>query len=327
MAPQVIVVGSYIQDHIWLTDRFPQVGETRRGHGFTTGPGGKGFNQAIACARQGTETLFVGAIGNDRVGEIARGFATKERLPCRWLVCDEVPTGAAGIIVDNAGANLIVIDPGANEQLDPAFVVAQADAFAAAKILLLQFENNLDAIVAALELGKQHGLLCVLNPAPMHPSVDAALLARCDLITPNETEFVMLLEHVTGTATDSASLVARSDAELHVLARQLGVATVVVTLGAHGCFVSHADADRRGDTAPFYRMAAERVDTVDTTGAGDAFSGALVAALIRFAGQPFRNALVHANRAAALSTEIVGAARAMPHFEDIGTRFPAPPSR
>lgn len=84
MTPRVIVVGSYIQDHTWLTDRFPQIGETRRGRGFNTGLGGNGFNQAIACARQGAETLFVGAIGNDRLGEIARGFAAKERLACRW---------------------------------------------------------------------------------------------------------------------------------------------------------------------------------------------------------------------------------------------------
>ena len=322
----VVVVGSYVQDHAWLTDRFPQTGETRRALGFNTGPGGKGFNQAVACARQGVATVFVGAIGDDHLGAIARGFAQQERLPCRWQVCDGVPTAASSIVIDRSGSNLIVVNLAANEHLDPQFVCAQADAFAGARILLLQLENNLDAIAAALELGARHGLLRVLNPAPVHPHLDAALLAQCDLITPNETEFSLLLERLTRQRVDAASLSGRDDADLHACARALGVATVVVTLGAHGCFVSHAAADRRGDDAAFYRLAAERVHAVDSTGAGDAFSGALVAAMIRFAGRPFRDAVIHANRSAAMSTEIVGTAPAMPRFEQVAERFP-PPNR
>ncbi|NCT68866.1 MAG: ribokinase [Rhodanobacteraceae bacterium] len=318
---EVIVVGSYIQDHAWLVDRFPQVGETRRAHGFNLGPGGKGFNQAVACARQGVATLFIGAIGNDVFGTIAQRFAADEDLPCHWQVCADVPTAASSIVVDRSGANLIAINLAANEHLDPAFVTAQADAFAGARVLLLQLENNLDAIAAALALGVRHGLLRVLNPAPVHPQADAALLAQCDLITPNETEFALLLEQVAHVHVDAATLATRSDADLHALARRLGVPTVVITLGAQGCFVSHVDGAWRGDAHGCYRLAPERVAAVDSTGAGDAFSGALVAALVRFAGCPFRDAVVHANRSAALSTETVGTAPAMPRFEQVLARF------
>lgn len=320
---QVIIVGSYVQDHAWLTDRFPQVGETRRALGFNTGPGGKGFNQAVACARQGVETLFIGAIGDDHLGAIAQKFAADERLPCRWQVRSDVPTAASSIVVDRTGSNLIVVNLAANEHLDPAFVEAQGASFASAKILLLQLENNLDAVAAALALGTRHGLLRVLNPAPVHAQLDASLLAQCDLITPNETEFALLLERMTGVQIDATTLAARADDELHALARRLEVGTVVITLGAHGGFVSHGTPDRRGDDAAFYRIAAERVNAVDSTGAGDAFSGVLVAALLRFAGRPFRDAVVHANRAAAMSTETVGTAPAMARYEQVIARFRA----
>jgi ribokinase len=320
----VVVVGSFVQDHAWLTDRFPETGETRRALGFNTGPGGKGFNQAVACRRQGVSTLFVGAIGDDHLGAIAQKFAREENLPCRWQICPDVPTAASSIVVDRTGANLLVVNLAANEHLDPEFVRAQSAAFAGAKLLLLQLENNLDAIRAALKLGSRHGLLRVLNPAPMHADVDAKLLAQCDLITPNETEFALLLERVTDERVAAATLAAREDAELHALARKIGVATVVITLGAQGCFVSHDEqSDRHGDAQPFYRIGPEKVAAVDSTGAGDAFSGTLCAALMRFGKRPFRNAAMHANRAAAMSTEIVGTAPAMVSFDKVVARFGA----
>jgi ribokinase len=318
---EAIIVGSYVQDHAWLTDRFPQVGETRRALGFNTGPGGKGFNQAVACVRQGVATLFIGAIGDDALGAIAQKFADDEQLPCRWQLRNDVPTAAASIVVDRTGSNLIVVNLAANEHLDPAFIEAQADSFAGAKILLLQLESNLVAVAAALACGARHGLLRVLNPAPVHAQLDAALLAQCDLITPNETEFELLLERIVDMHVDAGSLATRDDADLHALARRLGVGTVVITLGAHGCFVSHGATTMRGDSDAFYRIAPERVNAIDTTGAGDAFSGSLVAALLRFDGQPFRDAVVHANRAAAMSTEIIGAAPAMARFEQVIARF------
>jgi len=310
-----------VQDHLWRIDRFVHPGETRRATGFSTGPGGKGFNQAVACARQGAPTLFIGAVGDDALGAAAQSLAVGEGIASRWQVREDQPTAMAGIVVDPTGANQIVVNLAANEHLDPSFIEAQGDAFAVAKVLLLQMENNLDATVAALALGARHRLLRVLNPAPVHPHLDAALLSQVDVATPNETEFAMLLERVIGVVTDADTLADQSDEELHRLARTLGVATVVITLGQNGCFVSHGDVERRGDAEAFYRVDAETVKAIDTTGAGDAFSGALVAALLRFAGQPFRVAIEHAGRVAALSTESVGASIAMPGFDEVIARF------
>lgn len=319
----VVVVGSYVQDHAWLTDRFPETGETRRALGFNTGPGGKGFNQAVACLRQGARTLFIGAIGEDHLGDVARRFADSENLLCRWQVVAGEPTAASSIVVDRSGANLLVVNLAANERLDPGFVRMQADVFERAKLLLLQLETSLDAVAAALELGTRSGLLRVLNPAPAHPDLDASLLAQCDLITPNETEFALLVERFAVQRVAASTLTERPNSELHALARTLGVPTVVVTLGAEGCFVSHDErSDRRGDAKPFYRVCAEKVNAVDSTGAGDAFSGALAAALLRFRGRPFLDMVTHANRAAAMSTETVGTAPAMPRFEEVVARFP-----
>lgn len=317
---QVVVVGSYVQDHAWLVDAFPRSGETRRAHGFNTGPGGKGFNQAVACARQGVATAFVGAIGEDRLGAIAQDFARAENLPCRWQIRNDSPTAASSIVVNAHGENRIAVNFAANERLDPDFVRAQSDLFADAKILLLQLENNLDAIAAALELGERHGLTRLLNPAPVVAGLQGDLVRRADILTPNETEFALLLERLADDRIDPATLAGRGDAELHALARRLGVETVVITLGAQGSFVSHGDA-RRGDDATHYRLPTERVHTVDTTGAGDAFSGTLAAALVLFHNAPFRRAVAHANRAAALSTETVGTAPAMPTFAAVTERF------
>lgn len=317
---QVVVVGSYVQDHAWLVDAFPRSGETRRAHGFNTGPGGKGFNQAVACARQGVATAFVGAIGEDRLGAIAQDFARAENLPCRWQIRNDSPTAASSIVVNAHGENRIAVNFAANERLDPDFVRAQSDLFADAKILLLQLENNLDAIAAALELGERHGLTRLLNPAPVVAGLQGDLVRRADILTPNETEFALLLERLADDRIDPATLAGRGDAELHALARRLGVETVVITLGAQGSFVSHGDA-RRGDDAAHYRLPPERVHTVDTTGAGDAFSGALAAAMVLFHNAPFRRAVAHANRAAALSTETVGTAPAMPTFAAVTERF------
>ncbi|HEY0230438.1 MAG TPA: ribokinase [Dokdonella sp.] len=321
MRADVVVVGSYNRDYAWHVDRTPAAGETRRSDRFRTAAGGKGFNQAVACARQGAATAFVGALGDDASGRDARALAAAEGLDARWQVCRDAATGSACILVEAGGQNRIVVALGANEHLDPAFVRRQGDAFAQARVVLVQLESPVAAVRAALEMGVAPERLCLLNPAPMHADFDTALLPLCDVLTPNETEFASLLGRVAGDRIDAAGLVSLGDAELHALARKLDVATLVVTLGAEGCFVSHARADRRGDDAAFYRIAAEKVRAIDTTGAGDAFSGALAAACVRMAARPFREAVLHANRAAALSTERAGAAASMPSCDEVIARF------
>ncbi|MBX3687813.1 ribokinase [Dokdonella sp.] len=320
-APQVIVVGSYNQDYAWHIDRAPQAGETRRGEDFHSAAGGKGFNQAVACARQGVATAFIAALGDDAAGRCARELAAAEAIDARWLLHSDAATGSACIVVEAGGQNRIIVALGANERLDPAFVQAQTDAFDMARVLLAQLENNIEATRAAFALARSRDLVRVLNPAPVHAQLDAALLADVDILTPNETEFALLLSRLCGIEVDPDQLVAQDDANLHRLARRLGVGTLVITLGAHGCFVSHAGGDRRGDALDCYRLAAAPAKVLDTTGAGDALSGALAAGLVRFAGQPFRVVIEHANRCAALATEGRGAASAMADFAAVRARF------
>lgn len=318
MNSRVIVVGSYVQDHAWQVDRFPQPGETRRATGFNVCPGGKGFNQAVACRRQGVSTSFVGALGDDALGATARQFAQAEQLDTHWQICRQAPTASCSIVVNARGENLIAVHLAANEWLDPAFVLGQD--FSGARVVLCQLENNLDAIAVALAAGRAAGALCVLNPAPVHPGMDRALLDAVDILTPNETEFAMLCAQFTGVAPAASAVASLPLVQLHHLCRQLCTGTVLITLGAQGCFVSHG-SDRRGDSESHYRLAPETVAAVDTTGAGDAFSGGLAAALCLFEQQPFKMAVSHASRVAALSTETLGTAPAMPTRSQVQARF------
>jgi ribokinase len=320
--PAVVIVGSYVQDHVWLTDQFPETGETRRALGFSMGPGGKGFNQAVACVRQGGAVAFIGALGDDGLAATARAYAENEGLACHWHTCPDQPTAAACIVVDRSGANQIMVNLAANEALPVDFLHARDGLFDGARLLLVQLENNLDAVRAALARGRKHGLVRMLNPAPVHPQVDARMLADCDLITPNELEFSLLLERLAGVGVDHSELAGFDDARLHALCRKLEVGTIVVTLGAAGCFVSHG-AKARQEAGKYYRIAAENVRAIDTVGAGDAFNGALAALLSEDPAPSFRDAVMHANRVAAMSTESIGAAVAMPTRKAVLERFGA----
>jgi ribokinase len=317
----VIVVGSYNHDHVWRVDRFPTAGETRRGNAFITGSGGKGFNQAVACARQGAPTAFIAACGEDTLGALARDFAQGEGMRGLWLVLPDHATGTAAILVDSRGQNEIVVALGANEYLVPAFVRAQESAFAQARVVLCQLENNLDAVTCALELAAAHGCLRILNPAPIREGAGPEVFRAADLITPNETEFSQILGRCVGMRIDPTVIATENDAALHALCRQLPVDSVIVTLGSRGAFVSHSMASRRGDADAYYRVPPEKVETIDTTGAGDAFSGALAAALAMRPDQAFHEAVQQASRVAAMSTEKHGAAVAIPRAAEVAARF------
>ena len=317
---EVVVVGSFNVDHVWRCEALPAPGATLAGE-YASGPGGKGFNQAVAAARAGARTAFVCALGDDAGGQLARALAEADGLELRALASD-APTGTAGIYVDAAGRNSIVIGAGANAGLSPAHVAAQADAFRTARVVLAQLESPVDAIAAALTAARESGATSLLNPAPANAASTLALLALADVLTPNETEFSALLARHVGERIDPADVAELNQARLHALCRGLApAATVVVTLGAIGCFVSHPEGAPRGDVAPCYRIGAESVRAADTTGAGDAFNGALAASLALDAGLPFAAHVGFASRYAALSTERAGAAAAMPMRADVLARF------
>jgi ribokinase len=319
---RVVVVGSFNVDHVWNAATLPRPGETLSGR-YATGPGGKGLNQAVACARSGARTTFICALGDDPDGQLARALAADDGIDLRALQSTE-PTGTAGIYVDGEGRNSIVIGAGANAALSPGHVDAQLDAFDDAGVVLAQLESPTEAIAAALRTARARGAVALLNPAPANALTTRELLALADIITPNETEFAGLVSSHVGQRMDGDAVASLDQPRLHALCRELlPTGTVVVTLGASGCFVSHADDALRGDDKPFYRLGAEQVRAVDSTGAGDAFNGALAAAIADAPDAAFAGHLQFASRYAALSTEREGAATAMPRREEVAARFGA----
>ncbi len=315
----VVVIGSFNVDHVWTCTALPRPGETLAGE-YSSGPGGKGFNQAVAAARAGAATSFLCALGDDIGAQLARALAVGENIDLRDAR-SALPTGTAGIHVDRAGRNSIVIGAGANADLSPGFIDAQQALIAGARVALAQRESPENAVLRALQLARTGGALTMLNPAPANAGCSRELLAVADLITPNETEFAALLDQQLSENVDPGVVASLDDAQLHALCRRLHAGgSVIVTLGAGGAFVSHG-AQQRGDADACYRAAGERVQARDTTGAGDAFNGALAASLALAPGTAFREHVQFANRYAALSTEQPGAALSMPRRADVMRRF------
>lgn len=317
----VVVAGSFNVDHVWQCEALPAPGATISGS-YASGPGGKGFNQAVAAKRAGAQTTFLCALGEDAGGTLARSLAAAEGVDLRDLASDQ-PTGTAGIYVDGHGRNTIVIGAGANASLTPAFVDSQSGIIASAGALLAQLESPGESVVAALELGRAHGVACLLNPTPANAATSIELLALTDILTPNETEFAALVARHIGEKIEPDDVGVTDGVSLHALCRELlAHGTVVVTLGSAGVFVSHAEDALRGDAKPHYRLAAEAAETVDTTGAGDAFNGALAASIAADPELAFAEHVRFANRYAAVSTERAGAALSMPRLAEVEARFP-----
>ncbi len=310
----VCVIGSYVQDLAFNTPRFPAPGETRIGT-FKTGPGGKGFNQAVACNRQGIATTFIGAVGDDIFGHGVRDFIAEEGLTAHLQTFAEHASGAASIVVNENAENLIVVALGANDYLAPEYVEKHAGSVKNAKVVVCQVENNIAATERALELAGASDAIALLNPAPINDKLTRELVLMADILAPNETEFAFLMEHLFDV-TLPADYWQQDDAALHAYCCQAEVEVVILTLGEKGCFVSYNEKARRvrGDLKPeqaFFRVPVAKVTPRDTTGAGDALSGGLAAGLVRYPGD-LKRALEYATVVAGLSTEKAGTAPAMP---------------
>jgi ribokinase len=261
------------------------------------------------------------ALGDDAGAQLARALAAADGIDLRAARSD-APTGTAGIFVDARGRNSIVIGAGANAALSADFVAGQGDAIDAAAVVLAQLESPAATIGQALRDARAAGAIAILNPAPANAQASPELLSLADILTPNETEFAALLATHAGIRIDSDAVAGSDDAQLHALARRLlPRGTVMLTLGAAGLFVSHAQDALRGDNAACYRLAAEPAEVVDTTGAGDACNGALAASLALRPQLAFAAHARFSNRYAALSTEHAGAAQSMPRMGDVAARF------
>jgi ribokinase len=290
MAPRIVIAGSANMDLVGLAARLPAPGETILGDDFLMMPGGKGANQAIAAARAGGETVFLGAIGSDAFGVTISARLTAAGVDASHVRTNYGSSGVAVIMVGGDGENSIIVAPGANNSFT-GLTDTERDVIARADVLVCQQEIPVETVVAAARAARAGGTRTVLNAAPAR-ELPPELLQNVDLLVVNEVE----AQAVTGVeGADIPALLAL-------------VPRVVVTLGSAG--VRWADRDGAGEQIPAYR-----VEVQDTTAAGDAFTGALAVAWGE--GRPLSEATRWANAAGAACVRKIGASGSLPTRDEI----------
>jgi ribokinase len=303
----VVVVGSANVDLLYRVTRIPDPGETILATSAETHPGGKGNNQAIALARAGAAVSFIAAIGRDARGDLLVDTLGSTGVGNLVRRVDE-PTGTALILVDDAGENTIVVNPGSNAELVKLTRVETA-AIASADYLLAQLEIPIETVAEAAQAAAAASTKVVLNASPMRVLPDA-LLDNVDVLLVNEHEARTLVGYLEPGTTvhDTVTGAVASDMARLLVTR---VRDVVITLGGEGSVV----CGRGEGKAHLVHVPAASVTAIDTTGAGDAFAGALVAALSR--GDSLVDAAAFASAAGALAVQRHGAVPAIPTLEEI----------
>ena len=293
-----MVIGSSNTDLVIKTTRIPSPGETVIGGEFLMTAGGKGANQAVAIARLGGDVAFIAKVGRDMFGESAlRGYAA-DGIDTDTIERDgSAPSGVALITVDAHGENCIVVAPGANNTLTTADIDRHRDLICGAEYLLMQLEIPMEVVEYAAEMAEAHGVKVILNPAPAAP-LSQRLMRKLYLITPNLGESQL----ITGINIDHP---AETERVAEVLL-EMGAKAAIITLGSGGALIrTHTECDL---------INAERVVAIDTTAAGDVFSGALVVALSE--GKSLVDAARFATHAAAISVTRMGAQSSIPYRKD-----------
>ncbi len=293
------MVGSSNMDLVVKSPRIPAVGETILGGDFIMTPGGKGANQAVATAKLGAQVYFIAKLGDDIFAEQSLKNFEKEGVSTKYVVqTSEAPSGIALITVDDAGNNVIVVAPGANQTLSPEDVKKAGSDIASSGALVAQLEIPLKTVEFAARLANDSAVPFILDPAPAQ-KLNPELLQMVDVLTPNETE-AQILTDIEVIDKDSARTAAEKLLES-------GVKSVIVTMGAKGFLLA---TDDKMEFIP-----AVKVDAVDTTAAGDAFTGSLAVGLAR--GNTLAEAASFANYVAALSVTKMGAQSSMPTKEAV----------
>ncbi|PAQ04421.1 ribokinase [Mesorhizobium temperatum] len=302
----IIVIGSINLDLIANVDRLPAPGETVRGSGFTTAPGGKGANQALAAARAGAKVRMVGAVGKDNFATEALALLRDGKVDLSGVGETFASTGTALIMVADDGENVIAVVPGANDSvvtgdLSKAFM-KKGD------VVLLQQEIPLQTVDAALDAARAAGAVTVLNTAPFRGEA-AAFLGKADYVVANETEFDLYGEALSLSGRDRP-------ARMRDYAGKTG-RTTVVTLGGDGVLAA--------TPADLLMLPALKITPVDTVGAGDTFCGYFAAGLS--SGLPLDQALARAAAAGSLACLKPGAQPAIPLAKDVDAALQNPPAR
>jgi ribokinase len=300
MQKPIVVVGSINLDLVASTDRIPQVGETVIGRTFTTFFGGKGANQAVAVARLGYPVSMIGNVGNDAFGTQLRGGLAEAGVNTEYVGTVEGSSGTALIITGPNGENSIVVVPGANAHVTPKSLERATPLLKQAGFILAQLEIPLETVEYLAEFAERHDILFMLDPAPAR-ELPASLLRRVSWLTPNEAETCQLLKTNLDDNEQSANTAADQ-----LLSR--GVKNLVLKLGSRGCVIAQ-------ESVPKQRVAAFRVNAVDTTAAGDAFNAGFAVALLN--GYSALESGVFASAVAALSVTRPGAQPSMPRGDEV----------
>ena len=286
--PRIAVVGSANIDLTTFTDRFPKPGETIFGQRFDLGFGGKGANQAVAARLCGAEVFMVARVGSDLFGPATLENFRKQGIDTTHVKQVEgLSSGVAPIFVEPNGQNRILVVKGANDALKPADIDAAAETLRAADCIVLQFEIPLETVYYTIQFARRQGIRCILNPAPAQP-VDLTALKDLDYFVPNESEAEAISERPVRTIDDAKTCAKELVAH--------GIRRVIITLGANGSLLASREGSEH--VLPF------AVNSVDSSGAGDAFIGSFAVFLAE--GVPEKEAVRRANLYAALSTTGVG---------------------
>lgn len=297
---RVAVFGSFVVDLMARSPHLPIAGETVRGSMFKMGAGGKGFNQCVAAHKAGADVVMMTKLGRDSFANVALDTMKELGMVQEHIFfSDDVETGTALILVDEkTSQNEIIIVPGACDTITEEEVASVEEVIKESEYVLLQLEVNQNANEMVVDMANKYGCRVILNSAPYAPFTDE-FLSKIYMVTPNEVE----AEEITGVHIDG--LEAAKEAAGYF--REKGVKEVVITLGSRGVFVS---SNGREEIVPAFK-----VDAVDTTGAGDAFNGGLLAALSK--GQDIWEAARFASALAALSVQRVGTTPSMPTLKEI----------
>lgn len=305
---RLLVIGSANVDHVMTFEQLPKAGQTLMSDSYRIEHGGKGANQAVACARlkqPNTQVNFICALGQDAAADTMLQSWQQEGIGLEHIrQFSDASTGCAMIFVSAKGENSIGVAPGANACLTAAMIVQLAPLFAETDSLLIQLETPLESVRAALQQARLHQCHTILNPAPA-AALDNELLALVDIITPNETEAEML----TGIEVTDAVTAAMAAQELH----RRGIPIVIITLGCQGAFLSQQD--QQGQQNFRGVVPAYPVTPVDTVAAGDTFNGALMVGLAE--GMAITKAIDFANKAAAIAVTRHGAQRGIPRRSEL----------
>ncbi len=298
--PEICVVGSFAVGITIRAPHFPVAGETLRGTDFNLGPGGKGSNQAVGTARLGAASHLVAKIGTDVFAEIGVDLYQKEGVGTEFLYRTGArPTGVGVITLNQSGENHIVLDMGANELLAPEDVDTAESLLSRSRVVMTVLEIRQETAARAMQLGRRHGAITILNPAPAE-KLDPAVFPFVDVLTPNESELRIL----SGLRPDDPA----DTVQLAQGLRRQGVKNIVITRGSRGALVIDAAGQvEMIDSVP--------VEVVDTTGAGDAFNSALAVAMAE--GKSLGEAVRFAMVAGALACTRLGVIPSLPRRTEI----------